>query len=123
MIPATSGAAGQPADGFFMIRSPPLTLSASNTGWNQPEPMYDQYYRAPKVVEDMAIQLNDYLMLGAALGIPALFCFGMYIRLLLTRTDSLQQPPQSTGFSIQFIVHNPKILDWKPDGKRLRTLD
>ena len=31
----------------------------------------------------MAIQLNDYLTLGASLGIPALFCFAMYIRLTM----------------------------------------
>jgi O-antigen ligase len=54
-------------------------------GWNQPEPIYDYYYRAPKVVEGMAIQLNDYLMLGATLGIPALFCFGMYLLCSLKR--------------------------------------
>ena len=54
-------------------------------GWNQPGPIYDQYYRTPKVVESRAIQLNDYLMLGATLGIPALFCFGMYLWLSLAR--------------------------------------
>ena len=29
--------------------------------------------------------MNDYLMLGATLGIPALYCFGMYLWLSLTR--------------------------------------
>ena len=48
-------------------------------GWNQPEPFYDQYYSANKLDETAAIQLNDYLMLGATLGIPALFCFCMYL--------------------------------------------
>ena len=58
-------------------------------GWNRPEPMYDHYYRAPKVVEGMAIQLNDYLMFGATLGIPALFCFATYIWLSLTKKSEI----------------------------------
>jgi O-antigen ligase len=53
------------------------------TGWNQPEPLYEHYYQPPKLTESAAIQMNDYLMLGATLGIPALFCFGMYIWLCL----------------------------------------
>jgi hypothetical protein len=31
-----------------------------------------------------AIEMNDYLMLGTTLGIPVLFCFGMYVGLSLT---------------------------------------
>ena len=30
--------------------------------------------------------MNDYLMLGATLGIPALFCFGIYVWLSLLRS-------------------------------------
>lgn len=48
-------------------------------GWNQPEPMYEHYYLSAKLNESVAIEMNDYLMLGATLGIPALFCFGMYL--------------------------------------------
>jgi hypothetical protein len=51
-----------------------------DAGWNQPEPLYEHYYLSPKLTESAAIQMNDYLMLAATLGIPALFCFGMYIR-------------------------------------------
>ncbi len=54
------------------------------TGWNQPEPLYEHYYLPQKLTESAAIQMNDYLMLGATLGIPALFCFGMYLWLSLT---------------------------------------
>ena len=54
-------------------------------GWNQPERIYDQFYRAPKVAEGMAIQLNHYFMIGMSLGLPALFCFAMYAGLGLTR--------------------------------------
>jgi dienelactone hydrolase len=55
-------------------------------GWNQPEPLYDQFYRPPKVSEGMAIQMNDYFMLGMSLGLPALICFAAYIGLSLTRS-------------------------------------
>ena len=41
-------------------------------GWNQPERVYDRFYRAPKVDEGMAMQMNDYLMLGTTRGIPCL---------------------------------------------------
>lgn len=55
------------------------------TGWNQLEPLYEHYYLPPKLDESAAIEMNDYLMLGATLGIPALFCFGMYLWLSLGR--------------------------------------
>ena len=50
-------------------------------GWNQPERVYDQYYRATKLNEGMAIQLNDYFIMGTTLGVPALLCFAMYVGL------------------------------------------
>jgi O-antigen ligase len=60
--------------------------------WNQPEPLYEHYYLPPKSTESAAIQMNDYLMLGATLGIPALFCFGMYLWLSLTgKAESRKQ--------------------------------
>jgi O-antigen ligase len=66
------------------------------TGWNQPEPLYEHYYLSPKLNESAAIELNDYLMLGATLGIPALLCFGMYIWLSLTRRAKVKsQNPES----------------------------
>jgi hypothetical protein len=49
------------------------------TGWNMPESLYQQCYRPPKVEEGMAIQMNDYLMIGASLGLPALACFVVYL--------------------------------------------
>jgi O-antigen ligase len=55
-------------------------------GWNQPEPLYEHYYLPPKLTESAAIQMNDYLLLGTTLGIPALFCFGMYIWRSLMRS-------------------------------------
>jgi len=52
-------------------------------GWNQPEPLYEHYYLPPRFTESAAIKMNDYFLLGATLGIPALFCFGMYLWLSL----------------------------------------
>jgi hypothetical protein len=52
-------------------------------GWNRPERLYRNYYFAPEVPERAIIGLNDYLLLGGTLGIPALACFGMYIWLCL----------------------------------------
>lgn len=74
-------------------------------GWNQPELIYDHYYRAPKVAEGMAIQSNDCLILGATLGIPALFCFVAYIWLSLTQKSDVKTkrpklPPSDFGFQI-----------------------
>jgi hypothetical protein len=52
-------------------------------GWSQPEMVYDRYYRLAKVDEGMAVQLNDYFMLGMTLGVPALVCFLAYVGLSL----------------------------------------
>jgi hypothetical protein len=59
-------------------------------GWNIPEPLYDKFYRKPKVDEGMAIQMNDYFMLGATLGIPALGCFIAYLWLSLTKNSGVR---------------------------------
>lgn len=53
-------------------------------GWNQPERVYSALYCPAKVQESMAIELNDYLMLGTTLGVPTLVCFLMYVWLSLT---------------------------------------
>jgi O-antigen ligase len=62
-------------------------------GWNQPDPLYEQYYLSPKLSESAAIEMNDYLMLGATLGIPALFCFGMYLWLSFFRDSAFSLQP------------------------------
>jgi O-antigen ligase len=59
-------------------------------GWNQPERLYEHYYLPPKLTESAAIQMNDYLMLGATLGLPALFSFAMYIWLSLTGKSEIE---------------------------------
>ena len=54
-------------------------------GWNQSEPAYEQYYRPVQVPDGLAIETNDYLMLGTTLGIPALVFFLAYISRSLLR--------------------------------------
>jgi O-antigen ligase len=56
-------------------------------GWNQAEAEYDHYYRPPKTADAMAIEMNDYFMLGSSLGIPALVCFFAYIWMSLTKEN------------------------------------
>jgi O-Antigen ligase len=72
-------------------------------GWNQPEQVYDRYYRAAKVDEGMAIQLNDYFTLGTSLGLPALVCLAMYVGL------SLRASPTSNVQCPKFQPGNPQI--------------
>jgi hypothetical protein len=68
-------------------------------GWNQPEPFYEHYYSTSRLDETAAIEMNDYLMLGASVGIPALFCFGMYLWL-------------SFAFRPSELPLQPSELDW-----------
>lgn len=75
--------------------------------WNQPELLYEHYYLPPKLNESAAFQMNDYLMLGATLGIPALICFGMYIWLSLTRKLEVK--------SQKLEVEKLKIVDQKSE--------
>jgi len=70
------------------------------TGWNQPESLYEHYYLPLKLNESAAIEMNDYLILGATLGIPALCCFVIYLWL-------------SLGKSFEFRYQNSELaLDW-----------
>jgi O-Antigen ligase len=71
------------------------------SGWNQPEPMYERYYLPPKSTESAAIQMNDYLLLGATLGIPALFCFGMYLWRSLMRNAECRVLNSGNGNSLE----------------------
>jgi O-antigen ligase len=79
-------------------------------GWNRPEPMYEHYYLQPKSTESAAIQMNDYLMFGATLGIPALFCFGMYLWLSLG----------DGRWEATSIGHRAETRNWKPGSERRR---
>ncbi len=67
-------------------------------GWNQPEPLYANFYLPPRLNEGLAIEMNDYLLLVATLGIPAFFCLGVYLWLSLScRT----QGDEAEGESLQ----------------------
>jgi hypothetical protein len=55
-------------------------------GWTRPEQIYDHYYRAARLEEGMAIQLNDFFTLGMALGMPALGCFAVFVWLSVLRS-------------------------------------
>ena len=59
-----------------------LQISADHpwfgAGWSQPNQLYEHYYLSPRLTENGAIEMNDYLLLCSSVGIPALFCFGMY---------------------------------------------
>ncbi len=82
------------------------------TDWNQPMPLYEHYYLSPKLTESAAIAMNDYLMLGAILGIPALFCFGMYLWLSLMRNVEcgVRNGNQKPEAGIQESALPPSIL-------------
>jgi O-antigen ligase len=87
-------------------------------GWNQPEAVYDQYYRAAKVDEGMAIQLNDYLMLGMTLGLPALLCFVVYVGLSLRGSPrSKVQGPKSGRGSLKSKVQSLKSEAESPESQ------
>jgi O-antigen ligase len=48
-------------------------------GWVEIQSAYGSFYRPPKIDENTAIILNDYLTVGATLGLPALACFALYL--------------------------------------------
>ncbi len=54
-------------------------------GWNKAEEVYSKQYRAARLEEAAAIQMNDYLMLGISVGTPALLCFLVYVGLIMWR--------------------------------------
>ena len=59
-----------------------LQITAENpvfgVGWNRPALLYGRYYLPSKLAEGGAIETNDYLMMGATLGILGLVSFLTY---------------------------------------------
>jgi len=82
------------------------------TGWSQPEALYEHYYLPPKLNESAAIEMNDYLMLGATLGVPALCCFAIYLWLSLGGNFrvSSQNSASATLDGLQTICHAGAIV-------------
>ena len=64
-----------------------------------------------KLTERGAFEMNDILMLGATLGIPALFCFGMYLWLSLKgkAESGKHTPPPSLRRTGKVEIQD---LDW-----------
>lgn len=54
-------------------------------GWSKAEKIYGNEYRAARLEESAAIQMNDYLMIGISAGVPALICLLIYILPTLCR--------------------------------------
>ena len=79
-------------------------------GWNQPERVYDSLYRPARLTEGGAMQMNDCLMLGTTLGVPALLCFLMYVGL------SLKGSPKSK-------VQSPTAREQRTEDRGQRTED
>jgi len=52
-------------------------------GWGKAEEVYSKEYRAARLEESAAIQMNDYLMIGISVGGPALVCLLIYLGLVL----------------------------------------
>lgn len=59
-------------------------------GWREPPPAYDGLFRPSKLIEGKVIELNDYFMVGMALGLPALACFISYLLLSLQTPRTLE---------------------------------
>jgi O-antigen ligase len=53
-------------------------------GWGQAEEALRTGYRARRMEDTAAIQMNDYLMIGISAGVPALVAFLCYVWLSLT---------------------------------------
>ena len=64
-----------------MMWDKPLT----GFGWGKAEEIYSKEYRAARLEESAAVQLNDYLMIGISAGVPALICLIAYLWLVLGR--------------------------------------
>lgn len=88
-------------------------------GWNGPVRVQGELYRNPKLDDVLAVQLNDYFLLGATLGISALFCFVAFVGLSLSpkskaqslksETDSGLRPPAS-DFGLPVICRSAAVI-------------
>jgi O-antigen ligase len=62
-----------------------LAKPISGFGWGTAEEIYSKEYRAARLEETAAIQMNDYLMIGISAGVPALGCLFIYLWLAMSR--------------------------------------
>ena len=59
-------------------------------GWGKAGEIYSKDYRAARLEESAAVQLNDYLMIGISAGVPSLACFVAYLWLALSLRSNAQ---------------------------------
>ena len=81
-------------------------------GWGLAERVYEQKYRPPQLENGMAIQMNDYFMLGISAGGPALVCFLMYVALSLRNPKEWGEGRGSRGEEIGDRQDAYPTLDW-----------
>ena len=85
-------------------------------GWNQPEPLFRHYYLPPKLDESAAIEMNDYLMLDATLGVPALGCFSIYLWLCLSgKAENRKLKAEMAGHVMNAELGKPSDGAQRPD--------
>ena len=77
----------------------------------------NSYYFLPEVPERAIIGLNDYLLLGATLGIPALVCFGMYIWLSLKQNSEVRSQESEIGNRLEAHPTLADSLSAPPGGR------
>lgn len=84
-----------------MMVDQPLT----GFGWGQAEDIYGKKYCSPRLNEPAAIEMNDYLMIGISAGMPAMFCFLIYVGLSLSGKSGVGK-----GVASLSITHHPSIF-------------
>jgi len=76
-------------------------------GWGRAEEVYRKEYRAERLEETAAIQLNDYLMLGTSAGVPALVCLLIYISLAGCQVSRVTCQERTLGIARSVTRHPP----------------
>lgn len=83
-------------------------------GWGQTESTYQEKYLPSRLTDGAAVEMNDYLMLSASAGVPALICFVIYIWLSLTAKNTMQKveisPPVNRHLSPQSVCRAGAIV-------------
>src|SRR6478736_3339495 len=79
-------------------------------GWGKAEEVYSKQYRAARLEDSAAIQLNDYLMIGISVGVPALGCLLAYLALTWFQVSGFR----FQGMKAETLDFGPKTLDSVP---------
>jgi hypothetical protein len=73
-------------------------------GWDNVQALYNEYYLPSILSEGSAICTNDYLMLGATLGLPSLLFFGIYLFLILTKANKQRNDNKNSNFALFTLI-------------------